>query len=101
MLTEIAELRNRVAELNRMNSKSNQKDQLAKFGEKSLPSNLNEQQITYGKNLGSLLGESPGRGSKVTESADFSRAQESSDEKSDDKNVSHLTSLLEHVKSTI
>lgn len=58
--------------------------------------NPNEQQISYGKNVGSLMGESPVRASNVPgqSSASFSRKDDSDD--SDDKNA-----LIAHIKMTV
>jgi len=95
------ELRRRLEEVNQMLKEAIQRsDKL----NSDMESNKNEQQISYGKNLSSVLGESPQRASNISNipegqrsASELSRAQ--SDGKSDGSDDKQAA--IEHIKGTI
>ena len=99
---ELNRLSKRVEELNQMkvvSQKLLEKGKTIQLDE-SLP-NWNEEQISYGKSLRSLLGEAGKRGSNLTKSdPDLSRDnRDSSGNDSDEKTT--LSGIIEHVKGTL
>ena len=99
---ELNRLSKRVEELNQMkvvSQKLLEKGKTIQLDE-SLP-NWNEEQISYGKSLKSLLGEAGKRGSNLTKSdPDLSRDnRDSSGNDSDEKTT--LAGIIEHVKGTL
>jgi len=95
------ELRRRLEEVNQMLKEAIQRSDKRNSDTES---NKNEQQISYGKNLGSVLGESPQRASNISNipegqrsASELSRAQ--SDGKSDGSDDKQAA--IEHIKGTI